>query len=226
MNIRQLYELSEEQFVKRSSLMMLWQEIAENFYPERAEFTINRSMGTDFGAGMMTSYPFICRRDLGDQLGQMLRSNDWFELALLDAITETTDVKQALQWAAALQRRAMYDRVSAVHARGEAGRSRLRHLRPVRAVGGDELPRHGAPLQELPPARRDLGRQRHRRGRRGVPQVEAASARPHAALPEHRAPAGREIARRSRSRRSSAGTWSSRPICTTATRSDLMRRSA
>jgi hypothetical protein len=64
----------EEQFVKRSSLMMLWQEIAENFYPERAEFTINRALGTDFGAGMMTSYPFLCRRDLGDQLGQMLRS--------------------------------------------------------------------------------------------------------------------------------------------------------
>jgi hypothetical protein len=81
--------------------MMLWQEIAENFYPERADFTINRSLGTDFGAGMMTSYPFICRRDLGDQVGQMLRSE---RLVLhgpdgcLGAKTPTA--KAWLQWAA------------------------------------------------------------------------------------------------------------------------------
>lgn len=112
MNAKQLYELGENQFGKRLALMQLWQEIAENFYPERADFTFTRSLGTDFGAGMMTSYPFLCRRDLGDQLGMMLRSNDWFEMVPIDAQREDVDSKQWLQWAAGVQRRAMYDRVT------------------------------------------------------------------------------------------------------------------
>jgi hypothetical protein len=59
---------------------MLWQEIAENFYPERADFTYHRSLGTDFAANLMTSYPVLCRRDLGDQTGMMLRptAKPWF----------------------------------------------------------------------------------------------------------------------------------------------------
>ena len=112
MNAKQLYELGENQFGKRISLMQLWQEIAENFYPERADFTLTRSLGTDFGAGMMTSYPFLCRRDLGDQLGTMLRSNDWFEMVPVDPKRQDTDANQWLEWAAAVQRRAMYDRVT------------------------------------------------------------------------------------------------------------------
>lgn len=104
--------MGEEQFTKRLSLMTLWQEIAENFFPERADFTINRSLGSDFGAGMMTSYPMICRRDLADQVGQMLRSGEWFEMAPVDVSREDNDGKEWLQWAATVQRRAMYDRVA------------------------------------------------------------------------------------------------------------------
>lgn len=112
MKAKELFQLGDDQFSKRSSLMMLWQEIAENFYPERADFTINRILGTDFGAGMMTSYPFLCRRDLGDQMGQMLRSDDWFHMVPVDARREDLEGQQWLEWAAGVQRRAMYDRVT------------------------------------------------------------------------------------------------------------------
>jgi hypothetical protein len=50
--------------------MMLWQEIAENFYPERADFTVVRNLGDDYASHLSTSYPLLCRRDLGDQIGR------------------------------------------------------------------------------------------------------------------------------------------------------------
>lgn len=114
MNIKELASLANEQFTKRLSLMILWQEIAENFFPERADFTYNRVLGTDFAAGMMTSYPFICRRDFGDQLGQMLRSDNWFHPAVKGVPMEQldTDGRQWLEWAGQVQRRAMYDRAA------------------------------------------------------------------------------------------------------------------
>lgn len=112
MNAKGLWELAEQQFQKRGSLMLLWQEIAENFYPERADFTYTRSLGTDFAAGLMTSYPMLCRRDLGDQLGSMLRptAKSWFHIAPQDTMREDNESKRWLEWAAGVQRRAMYDR--------------------------------------------------------------------------------------------------------------------
>jgi hypothetical protein len=111
---KDLWELAEDQFQKRSSLMLLWQEIAENFYPERADFTYTRTLGTDFASGTMTSYPFLCRRDLGDQLGSMLRptAKEWKHMVPKDPAREDTDAKRWLEWANGLMRRAMYDRVT------------------------------------------------------------------------------------------------------------------
>ena len=40
MDIKQLHEYAESLFSKRSSLMLLWQEQAENFYVQRADFTV------------------------------------------------------------------------------------------------------------------------------------------------------------------------------------------
>jgi len=80
MQAKELAELAEDLFGKKSPLNSLHQEIAENFYPERADFTAKRPLGTDFAANLMTSYPVTCRRDLGDQFGTMLRptARPWF----------------------------------------------------------------------------------------------------------------------------------------------------
>jgi hypothetical protein len=111
---KQIWVLAEECFMKRSSLLLLWQEMAENFYPERADFTWTRSLGDDFASNLMTSYPILCRRDLGDQLGSMLRptAKEWFHVGPRDEMREDNDSRRWLEWATGLQRRAMYDRAS------------------------------------------------------------------------------------------------------------------
>ena len=82
MNTRQLKELVDELFKGRLTYVQLLQELAENFYPERADFTIQRTHGNEFASDLMTSYPILTRRDLGDQIGTMLRPTEkhWFKM--------------------------------------------------------------------------------------------------------------------------------------------------
>ena len=114
MNAKQLRELADELFRKRGSLLNLWQEIADNFYSERADFTYRRYLGEEFAANLMTSYPLIARREFADQLGAMLRPKEkpWFKMVPADASRENNDAKRWLEWASGTQRRAMYDRDS------------------------------------------------------------------------------------------------------------------
>jgi len=111
MDVKQLREVADNLFSKKMALNSLHQEIADNFYPERADFTISRSLGTDFASNLMTSYPVVCRRNLGNQFGTMLRptARPWFHTARRYAKTESTEVKTYLEWFEETQRRAMYD---------------------------------------------------------------------------------------------------------------------
>ena len=111
MDIKKLKDVAEYLFTKKGPLNSLHQEIADNFYPERADFTIARSIGTDFAANLMTSYPVRCRRDLGNQFSTMLRptAREWFHVGRKYSKMESTDVKVYLEWFAETQRKAMYD---------------------------------------------------------------------------------------------------------------------
>src|ERR1700754_1710140 len=60
-------------FTKRAPLLTLWQDIAENFWPEMADFTYKRSLSDDFASGLSTSYPLLVRRELGNAISAMLR---------------------------------------------------------------------------------------------------------------------------------------------------------
>lgn len=114
MDIKQLHETAESLFSKRSTLMLLWQEQAENFYPQRADFTVTRTIGTDFAGNLMTSYPLLCQRDLQDQLGTMLRptAQQWFNIGLQHGVEPDNEGRRWMQWATQVMRRAMYDPVS------------------------------------------------------------------------------------------------------------------
>lgn len=113
MDIKLLRDIIDGLFTKRSSLMTLWQEIAENFYPERADFTVRRAIGDSFAGNLMTSYPVLTRRDLGDQFGTMLRptNKEWMEMVASNRSVDNDSTKW-LQWATGIQRRAQTDRVS------------------------------------------------------------------------------------------------------------------
>lgn len=114
MNIKDLHEMAQSLFSERVTLMSLWQELADNFYPERADFTFQRTIGTDYAAGLMTSYPVLVRRDLGDQFDSMLRpmGKEWAHITLRDPELEDNETKRYMEWATKVQRRAMYDPVT------------------------------------------------------------------------------------------------------------------
>lgn len=107
-------------FKNRASLESLWQESAENFYPERADFTSTRMLGTDFAANLSTSFPILARRALGDALSALLRPVNldttspgvWFSIGVQEQETRDTGGRKWLEWATGVQRRAMYDRIS------------------------------------------------------------------------------------------------------------------
>jgi hypothetical protein len=101
----------DELFSKRVPLMSLWQEQADNFYCERADFTVLRSIGMDFASILTTSYPLLCRRDLSNIFSTMLRPSDkeWFDVSVLRDDKLDQGGKRWLEWATNIQRRAMYD---------------------------------------------------------------------------------------------------------------------
>jgi hypothetical protein len=111
---KKLFETCEALLAKRSSLLNLWQEISENFYPERADFTAQRNTGDTFADNLTTSYPILMRRDLGNAFSSMLRpvSKEWFYMTVEDENSLDHDAKQWLEQVRNVQRRAMYARSS------------------------------------------------------------------------------------------------------------------
>lgn len=114
MDAKGLHELGENTFGKKAPLNSLHQDIAEHFYVERATFTLQRSIGMDFAANLMTSYPMICRRDLGNSFGSMLRptAKPWFHTGIRNSKVRDNETRQMLQAFEETQRRAMYDPAS------------------------------------------------------------------------------------------------------------------
>lgn len=112
MDVKQLKEVVDRLFTDRGTYISLLQEIADNFYPERADFTLRREHGTEFAADLMTSYPVITRRELGNQIGMMLRPTEkqWFKIAPEEKDRENNESNRWLERATEIQRRAMYDR--------------------------------------------------------------------------------------------------------------------
>lgn len=110
MKAEDLLKQSQGLFSARSSLLTLWQTIAENFYPERADFTVTRSLGTELAEGLATSQPLIVRRDLGNALGGMLRptNKSWMHLRTDRWDEVSTEGKAWLERAEDRQMRAMY----------------------------------------------------------------------------------------------------------------------
>lgn len=114
MTPKELTERGSKLFSKRSGILTLWQEIADNFYPERADFTISRSLGDEFAAHLNSSYPIIVRRELGNAFSAMLRprSEEWFSISVEREELLDKSGKEWLEWASGVQRRAMYDQLS------------------------------------------------------------------------------------------------------------------
>lgn len=80
---RDLLDIDTRMFAAKESIDSLHQEIADYFYPERANFTTEITYGEEFASHLTDFYPVLVRRELGDQLGSMVRPADrqWFKAA-------------------------------------------------------------------------------------------------------------------------------------------------
>jgi hypothetical protein len=113
--VRELTEQGNRLFSKRQPLLSLWQTMAENFYPYRADFTTTRALGDEFASNLMTGRPVLAQRDLGNALSSMLRPRGvaWFHARTGDeTINNDATAKQWLDAKSDVMRRAMYDQHS------------------------------------------------------------------------------------------------------------------
>lgn len=99
-NAKELCRREEKLFNAKSNLDALNQELAYNFYPERADFTTERALGVEFATDLFDGEPLRCRRGLGDIRASMLRprGQEWFRAKLGDdELNERPDIARFLQ---------------------------------------------------------------------------------------------------------------------------------
>lgn len=123
---RDLVKMGDGLFSGRQSLLNLWQETAEHFYPQRADFTTTRELGYNWAENLFSSYPTAASRELSNLIATMLRprGTEWFALHAKDErIDEDEDARRELERRTRIQRKAMYDPMAAlVRATKEADR--------------------------------------------------------------------------------------------------------
>lgn len=110
--IQELLSIGNAMFSRRRVVDDLWQELALNFYPERADFTTVRNEGDEYSDHLYSSYPVLARRELGNLLSANLRpqSNKWFSTHITDAeLDEQSAEAQFLEYLRDIQWRAMYE---------------------------------------------------------------------------------------------------------------------
>ena len=110
MNASKLKALVGSMFQRQNNILSLWQSLADNFYPERADFRFQRVLGSELADATVDSYPILARRDLGNSFHAMLRDGKWFELDTNPEHNVDRDGKMWMQRATSIQFRAMNDR--------------------------------------------------------------------------------------------------------------------
>lgn len=112
--IKDLHQHGDKLWTKRNPLDSLWQEMADNFYPERADFTMRRPIGQNWADNLITSHPLLARRELGNAFSGMLRpsTKQWFHTHTMRPDREEEPARAWLQMTEQVMRRAMYDRVA------------------------------------------------------------------------------------------------------------------
>lgn len=112
---REVLRIGDAEFSRKRTIDCLWQEIALNFYPERADFTYARSEGDEFASHLFSSYPVMARRELGNLFAANLRprAQKWFSIHVDDDdLDEGDEERKFLERLTNIQWRAMYDRGS------------------------------------------------------------------------------------------------------------------
>ena len=77
----------------------LWQRIAQIFYPQRADFTTDRTPGRELLEGLATSSTILVSRELAQLMPSMLRQKgtDWFNMGLPETPIDKLSI-EARRW--------------------------------------------------------------------------------------------------------------------------------
>ena len=108
---REILRIADKAFVGKDTVNTLHQEIAYNFYPERADFTTQRDPGEEFNDNF-ASFPQIVRRDLGNMISALTRPEDspWGSIHVdNEELDEEDGNRKFLEGLTKVQRKAMYD---------------------------------------------------------------------------------------------------------------------
>ena len=109
--VKDLIEYSEKLFTQRGSVVATWQESAENFMPELADFMATRYTGADYAANLVTSHPLLVARDLTNIIDSMLRPpNKWFFIETDQGDKIDMEGRRWCEWATGVQYRVMNDK--------------------------------------------------------------------------------------------------------------------
>jgi hypothetical protein len=94
---KEVLRMGDAEFGKKKNIDSLWQEIALNFYPERADFTNERSEGEEYADHLFSSFPVLARRELGNLFAANLRdrSQKWFSIHVDDDDLDESDAERA-----------------------------------------------------------------------------------------------------------------------------------
>lgn len=112
MNCREILQQSEKMFSRRGSWLSYCQAIADQFYPERRDFTQSLVLGDELASHLFESYPVVARRELGNALSTMLRprSKQWFHASTgRPDLDDLPSVKAWFEHADKVMYRAIYD---------------------------------------------------------------------------------------------------------------------
>lgn len=112
---KDLLDMDTRMFSAKGSIDSLHQEIADYFFPERANFTQTISLSEEFASHLSDFTPVLVRRSLADQIQSMVRPQDrqWFEKSV-DNLDVERDLasQQFLQFMTQTTRSVIYDRAS------------------------------------------------------------------------------------------------------------------
>lgn len=82
-----LIQLADQMFALRAPVIRMWQAVADNFFPMRADFdaiAAAHSMTAPPSDWLADSLPVLCHRDLSNSVESMLRDGNWYQMSLGD----------------------------------------------------------------------------------------------------------------------------------------------
>jgi hypothetical protein len=107
-----LCKRADKAFSLREPWLGLWQELADNFFPEHADFHSDPTWGDEYASHLSDDSPLILRRDLANSFAAMLRprGQKWFKASLVDDnLMDAPGVADWLDDVSDTMMRAIYD---------------------------------------------------------------------------------------------------------------------